>query len=412
MTHDDQDHDHDHGMLRKLRDAATEAVTDVTRAADKVEDLIESRIRTVAGNHESHDDDTGDDDKGNDDKGNDDKGNGGRGGPGARPGKTVGTSRGEIDGSPVTPGDLHARHPADSWPGSRKDMPVPMLFLRANPGDNGTRPVVGPFWESPDIHILAGIAPADAPDAPTVLGQTALAGAPNTVYAHVWNFGRGAARDITVEFWWLDPSLGVSPAGLHPIGQAPLALGARGSGNAHAIVKCPEAWTATFLNGGHECLLVRASTTCDDVLGTPAWDASLNRHIGQRNIHVINASELAATPPVQLQIGPLYGGTANVSATRIAPTDMPWLQLHTGTRGLYPLDSASSGRPMLSPPAPIGDPPQPGTSPAHTATTDNQQVTFSPADAPPGPGQASVYRVTAEQAGQTVGGYTVVVVGS
>ncbi len=44
-----------------------------------------------------------------------------------------------------------------------------------------------------------------------------------------------------------------------------------------------------FLNGGHECLLVRAWDYTSDALGNPPWDASLNRHIGQRNIHVVPA---------------------------------------------------------------------------------------------------------------------------
>ena len=237
------------GLFGRLGELAADAVKGAERAADAVEDRIEAGIKELRHDHHDHDHDH-DHDRTTVTATAGTAGtagtaaHGGHGGDG-RPGKTVGTSRGEIDGSAVTPADLHGTHPSDSWPGARKDMPVPMLFLRANPGDNGSRPVVGCFWESPDIHILAGISPTDAPDVPSVLGQTALAGVPNTVYAHVWNFGRGAAHDITVEFWWLDPSLGVTEAGLHPIGQTPLSLGARGSGSAHAVVKCPEAWIPT-----------------------------------------------------------------------------------------------------------------------------------------------------------------------
>jgi hypothetical protein len=42
---------------------------------------------------------------------------------------------------------------------------------------------------------------------------------------------------------------------------------------------------------------------------------------------------------------------------------------------------------------------------------DNQQVNFNTNDSPPGNGQANIYRVSAVQGGQTVGGYTVVIVG-
>lgn len=130
-----------------------------------------------------------------------------------RPGSVVGTSRGDLDGSPLTKSDLHDHHPPNSWAGARKDSLLPMLFLRANPGDTGTRPVVGPFWESPDIYILAGVSPDDAPDLPPALGEIAQAGAENTVYAHVWNLGRAAADDVVVEFFWIDPSLGVDAGG-------------------------------------------------------------------------------------------------------------------------------------------------------------------------------------------------------
>ena len=83
--------------------------------------------------------------------------------------------------------------------------------MRANPGDLGARPVVNaPFWESPDIFILAGVDPASAPDMPPALGQMALAGQANTIYAHVWNFGNASANEVVVEFYWVNPSLGIS----------------------------------------------------------------------------------------------------------------------------------------------------------------------------------------------------------
>ena len=109
-------------------------------------------------------------------------------------------------GGVLTPGDINAPNIPGVWFGPRKDMDLPYLFLRANPGDLGARPVVGaPFWESPDIFILAGVTPALAPPLPPALGQVALAGEPNTIYAHVWNFGKAAANEIVVEFYWVNP---------------------------------------------------------------------------------------------------------------------------------------------------------------------------------------------------------------
>jgi hypothetical protein len=327
-----------------------------------------------------------------------------------RPGKHVGSSRGDIDGSPVTPGDIRGDHPKGSWAGERKDLQLPFLFMRANPGDLGTRPVVGPFWESPDIYILGGVKPSLAPAIPPQLGQNAIANADNTVYAHVWNFGRAAAREVVVEFYWFNPTLGFNGPSAHLIGQAFTSLGARGSGDAHRVVKCPESWSASYVNGGHECLVARAWDLASDPLGTPEWDGSLNRHIGQRNIHVMTAAEAAAAQPLQLHVGPLFGGTATVRVDRTAPTDVPWMQLQGGARGVFPAAAPATGEVVLSPAGTIG-----GAVPVGPAASrqevngDDQQVTFRTTDAPPAGGQAHVYRVAADQEGQLVGGYTVIV---
>jgi hypothetical protein len=350
-----------------------------------------------------------------------------------RPGKTTGTDRGRTPGGgPLTKGDINSDNPPNSWAGPRKNLFMPFLFMRANPGDTGTRPVVGPFWESPDILLVAGVEPAVAPARPLTLGQTALAGQPNTVYAHIWNFGQALAPEVVVEFYWCDPSLGIGPGSAHIIGQTIISLGARGSGKSHALVKCPEAWVPTFLNGGHECLLVRAWDLTSDGLGSPPWDASLNRHCGQRNIHVIAnpaapvLHPLAAGPhatsraifslmevPLILKVGPLYGMPAQINVERITPGAMPWLQLHTGVRGKFPSPAVPTGVVALSPPSTIGGGFSTGTGAnQQQVNTDDQQLAFTSTDSHPAPGEAHVYRVTAIQNGQVFGGYTVVMAGS
>jgi hypothetical protein len=347
-----------------------------------------------------------------------------------RPGHTTGTSTGQVPGGTLTPGNFGTQPPWQ-WPGPRDQLYLPFLFMRANPGDLGARPVVGPFWESPDILLLADTDPAAAPPVPPALGQNALAGKPTTLYAHVWNFGLAAAPNVVVEFYWCDPTLGIGPSGANLIAQTMTTLGARGSGHAHAVVKCPVAWTPTFVNGGHECLVVRVWEETSDGLGSPPWDAALNRHVAQRNIHVVAAGEpgnllapqgrrlaqvdqLAATlaTPLTLKVGALCGEPAAVSVERAAPTSMPWLQLRTGVRGQFPAQAAPSGDLSLSAPRPVGH----GAGFGGGATTqqvahDDQQVTFTAGDSPPGPGQAHVYRVTASQQGQVFGGYTVVLLG-
>ena len=334
-------------------------------------------------------------------------GEGGQGGQGnqgggdvpGRPTRQPGTSTGTADGHPVTPGDL-VPLPPTVWPGVRKNLHLPFLFLRANPGDTGTRPVSGPFWESPDVYILAGVAPDAAPAIPPALGQVAQAGADNTVYAHVWNLGRAPAREVVVEFYWCNPSLGFNPTGLTKIGTAVTQLGDRYSGECHKVVKCPESWKAGYVNGGHECLLVRAWDVAADPMTAPEWDARVNRHLGQRNIHVVPAG--GATGALKLQVGQLFGMAAQITVERHAPATMPWLQLHTGQRGVFPVQAVGTGALTLAAPGQLG------TGATLPVAGDDAQVVFATGDQAPGAGQAHVYRVTASQGGQVVGGYTVV----
>jgi hypothetical protein len=343
-----------------------------------------------------------------------------------RPTRRPGTSTGRLDeGGPLTKGDINAPDIPGVWVGPRADMDLPYLFMRANPGDLGARPVVGPFWESPDIFILAGVTPALAPALPPALGQTALAGQPNTLYAHVWNFGNAAAKEVLVEFYWCNPSLGISAGSVNLVAQTPVSLGAKGSGQSHAVVKCPEPWTPTFVNGGHECLLVRAWDNPSDLPGDPTFDASINRHVAQRNIHVVAAGSGVKTQamgsaspgptlpqPVLLNVGPLYGTPATVTVQRVEPSAVPWLQLHTGQRGVFPVMAPPTGAPTLSPPTTTGGGfPATGGAASQHVHGDDQHVAFNTTDDAPAPGEAHAYRVGATQGGTVFGGYTIVLLG-
>jgi hypothetical protein len=368
------------------------------------------------GDHGGHGDDGGHDDGGTTVGWNNPK----------RPGHHCGTSTGQLPGGDVRPGNFD-HHPPNQWPGPRDQMYLPFLFMRANPGDLGARPVVGPFWESPDILLLAGVEPIFAPDIPPDLGQTALAGKPNTLYAHVWNFGRAQAPNVIVQFFWCDPSLGIGPGSANLIGETIVSLGARDSGRSHRVVKCPNVWVPTFVNGGHECLVVRVWDETSDGLGTPPWDAALNRHVAQRNIHVIatGGAHAMAAPglggiaamavvdaPLMLRVGPLYDAPATVAVERVVPAVMPWLQLRTGVRGQFPAGAPPTGDVLLTPPRDIGGGGIGiGGATSHEVTSDHQQVGLTTTDTPPAPGSAHIYRVTASQQGQVFGGYTVVVLG-
>jgi hypothetical protein len=105
------------------------------------------------------------------------------------------------------------------------------------------------------------------------------AGAPNTVYAHVWNLGRAPIAGVKVEFYWFDPSLTIESNHAHLIGMTRVDLGPRSSPDCHKLVKCPRAWVPVFANGGHECLIVRASSIGDTINPAHAWDSWAERHV-------------------------------------------------------------------------------------------------------------------------------------
>jgi hypothetical protein len=376
-------------------------------------------------------DDRRDDDCGRGGRGGGPGGNGGDGGQGGsgkpgRPTRPSGTNDGSAGpGAVLTTGIINQPEKPGVWGGTRADLQLPYLFMRANPGDLGARPVVNaPFWESPDIFILAGVDPASAPNIPPALGQVAQAGQPNTIYAHVWNFGNASANEVLVEFYWVNPALGISTDSVNLISQTVTAIGAKGSGNAHVMVKCPEAWVPTFVNGGHECLLVRVWDNPSDLPGQPPFDASWNRHVGQRNIHVnapgtttagalrLKPAGIALQQPILIKVGPLFGAPATVAVERVAPSTVPWLQLRTGTRGVFPVMATPTGTPTLSPPTTTGGgfPTMAGAA-NHIVHGDDKQVAFSTTDQAPGPGEAHVYRVNATQEGVVFGGYTIVLLG-
>jgi hypothetical protein len=372
---------------------------------------------------------------------------GGGGTPGGAPGRPVhgtGSSDGTVTGGITSQGGVLGvvTRPPTIWPGTRTQLFLPFLLVRANAGDTGLRPVSGVFWESPDIFVLPGVAPANAPAIPADLGGIAQAGTDNTVYAHVWNLGQAQAVDVLVEFYWFNPALSFSSDQAHLIGAVWTNLAARSQAGSHRVVKCPASWPAMYVNGGHECLVVRVSEPVTDPLAGPAWDASQNRHIAQRNIHVMAAATVnphvagppgaglaaaapagASLPTIGIDVGPMFGGTAQVAVSRADATTMPWLHLVTMSRGATFGTAAPTGDVGITAPVPSGSGvPNLGAVPDPRAAGliadtqgvvgDGRQIAFYASDANPGAGSSHIYRVTGTQDGTIFGGYTVVLLGS
>jgi hypothetical protein len=322
--------------------------------------------------------------------------------------------------------------------GPRKDEFLPYLLVRANASDRGGRPVSDVFWESPDIYVVPNQAADSAPLRPATQGGVAAASAPNTLYAHVWNLGKAPAFRVRVEWWWFDPSLGFSRSAGHLIGASYLdledrftlypewrevdaAYGGWLSRGAHAVVKCPQTWVPEFVNGGHECLVVRVGDAILDPVGVNQFSPATDRHVGQRNISVVPAASPAEIT-LDLQLGWLdRPGEADLEVVADPPGTMPWLQLYTGRRnpGLRPpAGPVSAG---FLPPAPAGAAaPDLGKLPANSRSVllqrrerfhrgcDPLHVPFHAVAAQLEPNEAQVLRVRQRVDGMLIGGYTIV----
>jgi hypothetical protein len=270
---------------------------------------------------------------------------------------------------------------------------IPFLLVRSTVGDTGTRPTGGVFWESPDITLVPGVAPRAAPPLPPDFDGTAQADADNTVYARIWNLGAVAARAVSVEFYWFDPTIGISQSAGHLIGATVVDVEAQ----SHTVARCPVAWRAQFLNGGHECLVVRVSQPPSDPLGQPPWDAAMNRHVAQRNIHVVRSPGIGETR-IRIQVAMPRQTAARISVSS-HETHLVRLgdNLPVEDIGSYPDNGAGDGFGLRQ----VRKTPQ----------GECESVVFTTTAPMPRPGRSRIFRILGYDAGGLLGGYTVLMNG-
>ncbi len=324
--------------------------------------------------------------------------------------------------------------------GKRKDEYLPYLVIRAQSNDTGNRPFSGVFWESPDIGVLPGLEADMAPLMPADMGGVALAGQPNTLYAHIWNLGKAPAYRVRVEFYWFDPSLGISRSDAHFLGAAWVDLadrftvhsdwqevvqpyGSYMSRGCHAIVRCPATWVPQMLNNGHECLVVRAFEPMMDAVPLAQFSSAQDRHIGQRNLAVVE-SHSPAFIDLALQLGqPTHPGDAEVEVQLEGPGALEYAKLITHDRNPNLRPSRHKVVYGLMPPSPPGSrvPPLSGLPLDHGARIlrsrehfqrgcEPMTVTFHAAAENLEKHEAQVLRIRQKVAGEVVGGYTVLLI--
>jgi hypothetical protein len=324
--------------------------------------------------------------------------------------------------------------------GPRKNEFLPYLLVRTASDDRGGRPYTGIFWESPDIFVSPNQEADTGPPMPAGAGGVAQAGAPNTLYAHVWNLGRAPALRVRVEFWWFNPSLGLSRSSANLVGAAYCDLGDRWthfdqwteieqpygrwlSRGCHAIVRCPETWVPVYQNNGHECLVVRAFEPLLDAVSPDQFQASSDRHVGQRNIAVVPASSPAAVD-LALDLGwQPRPGEAEVEVELAAPDSMEFLRVLTHKRDPGLVAPAADVVAGLLPPAPAGSAHRAlGAHPGAAAALlkprerfhrgcDPLELTLHASVAHLDSNEAQVVRVRQKVDGEVVGGYSVVLIG-
>ncbi len=276
---------------------------------------------------------------------------------------------------------------------------------------------------------------------PSTFGGVAKAGAPNTLYAQVWNLGKAPAYRVRVEFYWFNPSLGISRSDANFIGATWVDLGNRFARNAdwtevrgvggaylslgsHVIVRCPTTWVPQFVNNGHECLVVRVGEPMLDPVAPAQFSAVADRHVAQRNIAVINSSS-PANIDLALDLGYLdQTGQSEIEVVADDTNGMDWLKLHAGSRtatfttpahkpvyGLLPAH-ASGGRLLDIARTPL-EHRQPLLRARETVQRgcDPLTVQFHAGIADMQPGEAQLFRIRQRVNGALVGGYSVVLLG-
>lgn len=139
------------------------------------------------------------------------------------------------------------------------------------------------WWESPDIWVVPGTDPGGAPGTPVV-------GMPAYLWTTVRNEGDLDALQVQVDFWVADPSLQIRKSTANHIGTAFADIAAGGSQD----VLCLVPWHVTLVNGGHECVVVEATSPADPLSPPPADPDVLDppdyRQIAQRNLSVLTVS--------------------------------------------------------------------------------------------------------------------------
>lgn len=166
-----------------------------------------------------------------------------------------------------------------------------------------------PWYLSPDIWVLPGTDPSGPPGTPT-------AGAASYIWARVHNRGTTAVSNATVRFYWANPATLVGSASATLVGTSYVTLGA---GESREVL-CVTPWVPSWVNDGHECLVVEAFAAADPLpvrSPTDPFDVPYDRHVAQLNLNLILASMRMAMLLVPFGAAPSTAARAAISVLRV-----------------------------------------------------------------------------------------------
>ncbi|HEX2705871.1 MAG TPA: hypothetical protein VHM65_08935, partial [Candidatus Lustribacter sp.] len=234
---------------------------------------------------------------------------------------------------------------ADEWRGianeigrehrPRREDVYPYLLIRAmSPGDRGQWPLWPPIvcWESPDILLIDAAWSGDFH--PSRLVASPTAGRSYRVFVRIWNLGLLPAIGVHVRAWYVNPGFfGPGNQGNpyyqpSPIGGQMAHLEDRTRPGATRLVELDHAWDIPATLTGHECLIASVSCPADQWSGSMSVNA--DRHIGQRNLTILepasSAKDMFAT------LGALIEKGATLELTHGGPAVLPLLHAVAGGR--------------------------------------------------------------------------------
>ncbi|SDX32017.1 hypothetical protein SAMN05444487_11420 [Marininema mesophilum] len=133
-----------------------------------------------------------------------------------------------------------------------------------------------PWYLSPDIWTVSGDDPLGTPGQPIV-------GQPCYIWARVHNNGKDAIQNANVRFYWANPAVGFNRKTANFIGKAYVSL----AGSETREVLCLSPWNPSFVNNGHECVMVEASHPYDPLQAGLTFNVTTDRHVAQRNLTVL-----------------------------------------------------------------------------------------------------------------------------